>query len=91
MSADAKIEELGLELPPAPKPAGTYLPIVQDGNTVYVSGHGPLRADKSMFTGKVYNTGCFDRIGDDFVAHPKPGIARHGYAHKPKFHEFMDT
>lgn len=53
MSADAKLAELGLELPPAPKPAGTYLPIVQDGNTVYVSGHGPLKPDGSMFLGKV--------------------------------------
>ncbi|MDA1015042.1 MAG: RidA family protein [Planctomycetota bacterium] len=53
MSADAKIQELGLELPPPPKPQGTYMPIVQDGNTIYVSGHGPLKPDGSMFTGKV--------------------------------------
>lgn len=53
MSADAKIAELNLELPPAPKPAGVYNPLVQTGNTVYVSGHGPLKPDGSMITGKV--------------------------------------
>jgi enamine deaminase RidA (YjgF/YER057c/UK114 family) len=53
MSADAKIAELNLELPPAPKPAGVYSPIVQTGSIIYVSGHGPLKPDGSMYTGKV--------------------------------------
>lgn len=56
MSADARFQELGLELPPAPKPAGVYKPIVVSGNMAYVSGHGPLRPDGSMYTG---------RVGDD--------------------------
>jgi enamine deaminase RidA (YjgF/YER057c/UK114 family) len=53
MNADARIQELKLELPPAPKPAGVYSPIVQAGNIVYVSGHGPLLPDGSMICGKV--------------------------------------
>jgi enamine deaminase RidA (YjgF/YER057c/UK114 family) len=53
MSADAKLEELKLELPPAPKPAGVYKPVVVVGNLVYVSGHGPLKSDGSLMTGKV--------------------------------------
>ncbi|REK09966.1 MAG: RidA family protein [Planctomycetota bacterium] len=53
MSADARIEELKLELPPAPKPAGVYQPLLVTGNWAYVSGHGPLKADKSMLTGRV--------------------------------------
>jgi enamine deaminase RidA (YjgF/YER057c/UK114 family) len=53
MSADAKLAELGLELPPAPKPAGVYNPLVQMGNLIYVSGHGPLKPDGTMITGKV--------------------------------------
>ncbi|REJ91048.1 MAG: RidA family protein [Planctomycetota bacterium] len=53
MSADAKLAELGLELPPAPKPGGVYKPVVQDGNKLYVSGHGPLKSDGEMMTGKV--------------------------------------
>ena len=53
MSADARIAELGLELPEAPKPGGVYTPLVQVGNMVYVSGHGPVLPDGSMITGKV--------------------------------------
>ena len=53
MSADARIAELGLELPEAPKPGGVYNPIVQVGEMVYVSGHGPLLPDGSMITGTV--------------------------------------
>lgn len=56
MSADAKLQELNLELPPAPKPAGVYKPMVTIGNLVYVSGHGPLLNDGSLMTG---------RVGDD--------------------------
>ena len=53
MSAEARLVELGLELPPAPKPGGTYSPAVQVGPVLYISGHGPLRPDKSLITGKV--------------------------------------
>lgn len=53
MSADARIVELKLELPPAPKPAGVYKPIVVVGNMAYLSGHGPLKTDGSMMTGRV--------------------------------------
>ncbi|OYW23012.1 MAG: hypothetical protein B7Z55_03970 [Planctomycetales bacterium 12-60-4] len=53
MGADARIEELKLELPPAPKPGGVYAPIVIVDRVVYVSGHGPIRPDGTMFTGKV--------------------------------------
>ncbi|MFO1094967.1 MAG: RidA family protein [Planctomycetaceae bacterium] len=53
MSAEARIKELKLELPPAPKPGGVYKPVVQVGNVLYVSGHGPIRTDGSLITGKV--------------------------------------
>jgi enamine deaminase RidA (YjgF/YER057c/UK114 family) len=53
MSAEARIKELKLELPPAPKPAGVYKPVVIAGNMAYVSGHGPLKTDGSMITGRV--------------------------------------
>lgn len=53
MSADAKLAELGLELPPAPKPAGVYSPMVQTGNLIYLSGHGPLLSDGTLTSGKV--------------------------------------
>lgn len=53
MSAEAKIAELKLQLPPAPKPAGVYKPVVIAGNMAYVSGHGPLKSDGSLITGRV--------------------------------------
>lgn len=53
MSAEARINELNLQLPPAPKPGGVYKPCVQVGNLLYVSGHGPVQSDGSMITGRV--------------------------------------
>ena len=53
MSAESQIAKLKLELPPAPKPAGVYKPVVLAGNMAYVSGHGPLKPDKTVITGRV--------------------------------------
>ena len=53
MSAEAKLTELELELPPAPKPAGVYKPILIVDNMVYVSGHGPVQLDGTMIKGRV--------------------------------------
>lgn len=53
MSADSRLSELLLELPPAPKPMGVYKPIVVTGNLAYLSGHGPLKPDKTLITGRL--------------------------------------
>ncbi len=53
MNPEKRIAELKLELPPAPKPAGVYKPVVIAGNMAYVSGHGPLKPDKTSITGRV--------------------------------------
>jgi len=53
MGADARIAELQLILPPPPKPVATYVPCVQVKELVYVSGHGPLRPDKTLVCGRV--------------------------------------
>lgn len=53
MSADRKFEELQLELPPVPKVAGLYKPLLIEGNLAYFSGHLPFRTDGSMITGRV--------------------------------------
>ena len=53
MNAEARLAELKLELPPAPKPMGVYAPLVVAGNLAYVSGHGPLLPDKTLITGRV--------------------------------------
>lgn len=56
MSADARLHELRLELPPAPKPLAVYKPVVILGNVAYVSGHGPVRTDGSLIVGRVGET-----------------------------------
>jgi enamine deaminase RidA (YjgF/YER057c/UK114 family) len=53
MDADARFDDLKLELPPAAKPVGVYKPLVIVGSLAYLSGHGPLRPDKSLIKGKV--------------------------------------
>jgi len=53
MSAEARVAELGLELPEAPAPGGNYTPMVQVGDICYVSGHGPLKTDGEMLKGRV--------------------------------------
>ena len=45
MSAEARIKELGITLPPPPKPGGNYVPGVRVGNLLFLSGHGPGRVD----------------------------------------------
>jgi len=45
MSAEARIKEIGLALPPPPKPGGNYVPGVRVGNLLFLSGHGPGRVD----------------------------------------------
>jgi enamine deaminase RidA (YjgF/YER057c/UK114 family) len=52
---DARIEELGLELPPVPKPGGIYKPVVIVDKFLYVSGQVPVRSDGSFFTGRLGN------------------------------------
>ncbi|MCC9603977.1 RidA family protein [Stieleria sp. JC731] len=53
MSHEARFESLGLELPPAPKPAGVYKPIVVVNGIAYLSGHGPLQSNKTLITGRL--------------------------------------
>src|SRR2546429_4576572 len=53
MNAEARLAELKLELPSAPTPVAVYQPLVICGNLAYVSGHGPLKPDKTMMTGRV--------------------------------------
>ena len=53
MSADARLAELKLEMPPAPKPVGVYKPVVIAGNMAYLSGHGPLQPDGSWIKGRL--------------------------------------
>ena len=50
---ESRLAALGLVLPPAPKPIAVYKPLVVLGNAAYVSGHGPLKPDRTLITGVV--------------------------------------
>jgi enamine deaminase RidA (YjgF/YER057c/UK114 family) len=52
---EERLLEMGLELPAAPKPAGSYVPVVTDGELIYVSGQVPLQIGEvpDIFKGKV--------------------------------------
>lgn len=53
MSAESNLLQLQLELPSAPVPVAVYKPMVIVGQLAYVSGHGPLRTDGTLITGRV--------------------------------------
>ena len=70
MSAEARIQELNLELPPAPKPAGVYKPIVIVGNMAYVSGHGPVLPDGTLISGYLPPDQLKARLDQIGLSHP---------------------
>jgi enamine deaminase RidA (YjgF/YER057c/UK114 family) len=53
VSASANLKELGLQLPVAVTPLGSYVPAVRSGNLVYTSGQLPIRAGALVQAGKV--------------------------------------
>ncbi len=52
-SIDEKLKKLGIELIVPTKPIANYAKAVRTGNLIYLSGHGPTKADGTDFTGKV--------------------------------------
>ncbi len=53
MTPEKRLAELKLTLPAAPKPVAVYRPVVVAQGLAYVSGHGPIRPDGSLITGRV--------------------------------------
>ena len=49
---DKKLTELGIELPEAPKPLGSYVAASQAGSLVFISGMLPLSGGALVRTGK---------------------------------------
>jgi enamine deaminase RidA (YjgF/YER057c/UK114 family) len=49
----ARLRELGLTLPPVTPPVAAYVPAVQSGSHVYVSGQLPVADGQLLATGKV--------------------------------------
>ena len=50
---EAKLTEMGYELPPPPPPVGNYLPAARSGNVMWMAGVGSGRPDGSRITGKL--------------------------------------
>jgi enamine deaminase RidA (YjgF/YER057c/UK114 family) len=50
---DKKLKELGVELSSPTKPIANYVKAVRVGNLIFLSGHGPTKADGTNITGKV--------------------------------------
>ncbi|RQM47154.1 RidA family protein [Paraburkholderia bannensis] len=50
---DARLSELGLSLPEASVPRGSYLPAVRSGNYIQIAGQGPRLNGELLFAGKV--------------------------------------
>ncbi len=53
MKVETKLKEMGLKLPPVVKPVANYVTAVRSGDLIFLSGHGPLREDGTLITGKV--------------------------------------
>lgn len=53
MSAEARLRELGWELPPAPRPVANYVPAVTVNGLIYTAGMLPMVQGKLTVTGKV--------------------------------------
>lgn len=51
MITEKRLEALGLELPEAPSPLGSYVSVQQSGNLLFLSGAGPIRDGKPTCTG----------------------------------------
>lgn len=69
---DKKLKELGIELFTPSKPIANYVKAVRVGNLLYLSGHGPSRADGTTISGKV---GADMTIEQGYEAAKQTGIS----------------
>ena len=53
VSAERRLEELGIELPAAPTPFGSYVETVQTGNLLFFSGMLPVVDHKPKYVGRL--------------------------------------
>ncbi len=53
ISAEHRLKELGIELPPPPEPFGTYVEAVRTGNLLFLSGMLPTAGHRAEFIGRM--------------------------------------
>ncbi len=69
-SISARLAELGIQLPEPAAPVAAYVPAVEIGGFLYISGQLPFREDGSLITG---------RLGEDYdVSHGREAAERCG-------------
>jgi enamine deaminase RidA (YjgF/YER057c/UK114 family) len=51
--ADRRLQDLGIQLPSAPRPFGTYVETVQTGNLLFFSGMLPVVDHKPKYVGRL--------------------------------------
>ena len=65
MSPEDKLKELGIELPEAPSPLGSYVPVIRTGNLVFLSGILPFVDGNLLRQGKVGEDITIDDARED--------------------------
>ncbi|MDP3261140.1 MAG: RidA family protein [Thermodesulfovibrionales bacterium] len=65
MTPEERLKQLGIELPDAPKPLGSYVPLVRTGNLVFLSGILPLVEGKLTREGRVGEKVTVDEARED--------------------------
>lgn len=70
-----RLSDMGLSLPPAPKPAANYIPCQKVGDVLYLSGHLPLQSDGTLFTGCMGDVSTFDKDLLDAITTDKDDLA----------------
>lgn len=55
-SVEARLASLGIALPAASAPAANYVPFVQTGSLLFISGQISMKGDGTRLTGKVGDT-----------------------------------
>lgn len=65
MSPEDKLKELGIELPEASTPLGSYIPLIRIGNLVFLSGILPMINGRLTRQGKVGKEVSLDEARED--------------------------
>jgi len=53
MTPEERLRELGYELPETPSSLGSYVPFVEAGGLIFISGILPLKQGSLIYTGKI--------------------------------------
>ncbi len=71
-TAEARLRELGVELPELPAPVANYVRAVRTGDLVFLAGHGPALPEGGYVTGKL---GADLDVDEGYAAARATGLA----------------